>query len=1475
MKKLIQILCAMLLGVTFIATVTIEAVAAQKQTIYNSPYVSFAPDGKAWTTNGGDRSYVWYDRETIVTTGIPSAVRTLQTGEHYYLYKRTGEIPVGKWQVRWDKVNCCHNTHAADDVPDYHGLSYTRNNCSQNHYSGWWAYCADCGQVIAQTNIYMSKPAAESIDYLEAGTGMDYYYLCPFCNSLEQGTAIAGHDCRAVSYNQYRVVYKKNAGSDTVGGYMPDSLHMYNNATEYNGEPVTPITHLTKNTYTRIGYEFVGWNTAPDGSGQSFQDGQEILNLTDADYDTVGEEGKIALYAQWKEASSVLQIDPNGGSYGGKTEITAVSGSYGDSYSILDNTIKAPRGYTVSFHSNGGTAVASITSTGHFVDWSLLSPFNGRMKDNTYYFHAPDGNVDTIRANYELGGITLPGCTKTGSSFGGWYYDPECTKPAGTEGDRITPTKDITLYAGWVDLKLYSKDNYTANDGKGAVDLSWTQSDKNSKTYKIYQSRDIATWKLVTSADDIGNQVSVSESLGYTGTDRTYTVPYSGIYTLTAYGAQGGNYGSYQGGLGGSVTARVWLREGEVLSYTIGGQNGYSGGGSGSVYGNGGGRTVITSNTQGILLVAGGGGGAGATGPGGAGGASISLRGDNAAAGASGQTGGGGGYAGGNAGEYIVHTCSDSCYSTKKGTNTAGSSFYSSVSAWGSGIHSTGMYGTYGSTYADTVTHTAATDSNGALTVGSNSAYFSTPYTGNLTFTVSNAGRGHDKVWGAFHHTNFTVFVYDKDTNALLYTANSDSISHTASTSYVMVCNQADCGNGSHKKQIENWSYSNTSSAGTVTGTKRRVYGISFQEHNGMYNAHTDEDATSLNFTIPIGASTNGVYLKVTTNIKTYDNGAYFGLTVKNISYSYCYTVKTCPYINGQIISSKPAYGGSNYVNTSVAYSFSQSAGVRAGNGTFTIRAEEVGFVETLSLSDVAATDLAQPAPVSVKTVIKEPLNSTQVRITWQEPEDYGTDYYHMAESYPVGSDSVLCRSNITKNTLISGIKGYYVLTDTNPSTIVTASEGRFTTDRSRDIGIGTQLQYLHVAAVDRAGNVGRTAHIKVEAKDVEWLLLTRQLELREGDNVYASDVFPKTWYVRADGKTPFTLLYEAYTDGPATAEYQPNYIIYESFAEGTSARNVIYTPSAAIRTGNIRTDAEGLTHSSEGTPMLTQYPYSYTVRSEKNTRMAGVQAFTLPLSASGKQIEVIPIAGADHEQGIVYSNHVKDRNNGLLLIGDGEEPVISGLDELKDRELINRNEGNITLNVTAYDALSGIKDFYLEITNTDNASTRCYTPGEDGRIIVEITKDEPIFSGDFIVRAYAADRVGNERKMEFGTTEFALSATLERILEPHEPIFKCGESGVLTISAYGYAERVEVEFPPELMVQQPDLNRVFDYSGDEKYIHKEEIQFMIPLYTPTNAQYTITVRSYKGDKHLEEYPTFSTIAVDGSVLDELRTRLR
>lgn len=169
-------------------------------------------------------------------------------------------------------------------------------------------------------------------------------------------------------------------------------------------------------------------------------------------------------------------------------------------------------------------------------------------------------------------------------------------------------------------LQLQSTDNYRANKGKGAVDLTWSQADQKDKSYLLFQKRENGAWIRVNTADDISNTAKVNKKEEYTGKEKTFLIPYTGLYTITAKGAQGQNYESNSGGYGGSVTGTFWLQQGEKLTCFVGGQDGVNGGGNATDYGNGGGKTSVVSDRKGILLIAGGGGGASPAGNGGAGG---------------------------------------------------------------------------------------------------------------------------------------------------------------------------------------------------------------------------------------------------------------------------------------------------------------------------------------------------------------------------------------------------------------------------------------------------------------------------------------------------------------------------------------------------------------------------------------------------------------------------------------------------------------------------------------------------------------------------------------------------------------------------------------------------------------------------------------------------------------------------------------
>lgn len=105
---------------------------------------------------------------------------------------------------------------------------------------------------------------------------------------------------------------------------------------------------------------------------------------------------------------------------------------------------------------------------------------------------------------------------------------------------------------------------------------------------------------------------NLSGSVIVTGGIQSFTVPTSGVYTFSAYGAAGGNSssGAYIGGKGAFVSGQFNLTAGTVLKILVGqmGSNGiyggnYPGGGGG------GGSYIVTGST--LLMAAGGGGGAG------------------------------------------------------------------------------------------------------------------------------------------------------------------------------------------------------------------------------------------------------------------------------------------------------------------------------------------------------------------------------------------------------------------------------------------------------------------------------------------------------------------------------------------------------------------------------------------------------------------------------------------------------------------------------------------------------------------------------------------------------------------------------------------------------------------------------------------------------------------------------------------------
>lgn len=182
---------------------------------------------------------------------------------------------------------------------------------------------------------------------------------------------------------------------------------------------------ITLPTPSKTGYTFDGWYTQSSG-------GTKVSN-------TYTPAGNVTLYAHWTNVNYTLTINPNGGIWNNTTSNSTKTGTTNSKLSIANPT---PKGYTVSFNSNGGNNVNSITSQRTFTNWSLSGP--GSMSGTTYTFGA--GNA-TLTANYNNGSITLPSATKAGHKFKGWYSNGCGTTFIGNAGESYTPTSNVTLKA--------------------------------------------------------------------------------------------------------------------------------------------------------------------------------------------------------------------------------------------------------------------------------------------------------------------------------------------------------------------------------------------------------------------------------------------------------------------------------------------------------------------------------------------------------------------------------------------------------------------------------------------------------------------------------------------------------------------------------------------------------------------------------------------------------------------------------------------------------------------------------------------------------------------------------------------------------------------------------------------------------------------------------------------------------------------
>ena len=299
------------------------------------------------------------------------------------------------------------NTPSTSSKNVTYGSTYgTLPTISRTGYSfkGWYTTASGGTQITASTTVTI--------------TGAQTLYA--------QWTAIT-----------YKIAYNANGGSGTT---MSNSTHTYD----------TPKT-LSKNTYTKNGYNFIGWNTNKNATTGLYADQQSVTNLSSTNNAT------ITLYAIWAIGNVSITLKNNknwtndyaptgGGTYNVGTVIP-INQPLKDGYHFInwiDNSnnivsTNASFNYTVQ---SAKTLTSYVAENEFYIQYDANGGEGTPMAISEHIYNATGSKLS--KNTY----------TKLGYVFVGWGYTKDATKAdlvdmADISKLVIDHETGLTLYAIW------------------------------------------------------------------------------------------------------------------------------------------------------------------------------------------------------------------------------------------------------------------------------------------------------------------------------------------------------------------------------------------------------------------------------------------------------------------------------------------------------------------------------------------------------------------------------------------------------------------------------------------------------------------------------------------------------------------------------------------------------------------------------------------------------------------------------------------------------------------------------------------------------------------------------------------------------------------------------------------------------------------------------------------------------------------
>ena len=1470
----------------------------------NNPYIRFyeGDEGIAWTTihpdgysinangvytyGGGIGIYRRPDGTEVIPDGVVSRrelAGPLPAGHHYYAKPLNNTvIPVGRWVISQSEARCIHGPFSACRVYEYYGINGLSNSkCHERYDSGWIAYCADCGKQITGL-VYTNDDCVRRIGYVFAGDDefikkypAEYLFVCPICgDNLENDLHMVSHDCKCfISANRYTISYDGNGASK---GNMEKSVCYYGNASEYEGRNVTGALTLRENLYVKPGYLFAGWSDSPDGQ-VIFADGCTTASIENyftylSDTGDESNDREIKLYAVWKRSDCILGVsggcfEDNKGSYNG-----VKSGSFeaGKNYflkgcmyetEIDPGLLTAPSGYRIDLVVPGGIQMQAIYASSSLTGWEFDSDdanagtfsytegdmhYGGRLSGRitnaesdgsfTYIHSSPvNNNIDRVTAVWKSTSVILPEAFFPGKTFDGWYTDPDLNPDTyvGKNGDIYIPASDTVLYAGFTGLDLTAAPDYmgTVDFGtlryNGLTDLSIGRSTEYD-IYKYFISSDYPACNWVEAATDDrgGYGGSTVRSFSGGGKYSEYTAPVSGIYTFELWGAAGASYDKYKGENGEYSCCRIYLKKGDKVGIYTGSAGTVTSGSSGTnCYGGEGSYISVNGN---VIMSSSGGKGA----------------------------------------SFILNVRKEYNYTGSVQTFTAETEGDYTLQVWGAegGEVSNGGEDPGKGGYATGRVHL----NQGSvlyICVGGRGGY-----------NGGGAG-GYDAWWGRGGSGGGATHIASRNGVLRDLSAYKNSIYLVAGGGGGAGGSQASSGaGGGYTGGVGHSPWPDgecTVGGGTAAAPGRSgSEGITiggFGYGGAGISYYPDENISAM---VNNGGGGGGWYGGAGGDAKQksygcgggggsgYIGGVSGGSMSTGVRSGNGFAVITCSVnivgtaARGRSTSFLPGallYSGYKVTSHSACV-YPSSDPSKAGFCTITEPAE---VFYNSSACKILSPDLASPDPVS-GVDLRYDASSGIIDISWDMPDDNGTDYYYVARAYRssdvfAGITDKYASTSVETLNIKTGVYKYIYVTDSSPvrdasyvrnygTGILTSwssvsgtypgamfsewyehasAEARRT--RIEYVPSGND-RYIHIVCADRAGNISAVLNASIDGEGafIPYPVVTENMSVLSAPNVYADPERENTYYVRADGLTDFSLRYSAYIKGYARSTYQIDTArIHLSGSE--------YSEITFERNPNVTSDAAALTAAAS---VFGPFPMSLTEVSDGlRTNRSAALSFTGTFTAlSEEEMYIYPSAHAHLESGteIVSSDPADDRGHGLTIIGDAHAPqcmaAVNG-SEYEELSLVNisnvsathvvdRRYEDVDIDIYVTDPGSGLKDnFYVRVINLDNGLEGEYTSSGE-HLYLQLKQDpdseDPcfdnmLFNGRFIISVTAEDNVGNKETQESaGLTELDVSGEIVRTLdtvtgpltdEDGRSYIKKGESGYVISRVWGYPDAVLVSF--------------------------------------------------------------------------------